>query len=499
MDVLYMVPLSIGLSFALITCAGRFKRAGRREEGVTVEPVSFQTTSSRQAVHVVVQQPPDTQTTTAGANNPEGGNSSSPDSDPPYDEPLEVIRNARSSAACDPHHHHHSHHHLYQELQPVSSQATGAHPHSQLQENSGGSQDSSELEDSSGGGHYEVVRDTPTSQATYSTGSVHHHEYNKISVREPLSRVLEGLEHTYNEVDDERMSSFYEEIPGSDSSSVAYARIGPRTVGLSANQASRGRERSRTPTPPPPPPPPPPMSGAYGANSVAGATGGHDVELLSELSEVRRALDRERKLRLSLEDRIKALEAQLLQQLQQKHNVTSNNVIANRNSNPLEDIVDSPSSSSHPQPTTIVIQGGQTYSSNHPSHRSITGNNSWHPNIPSTQPVPIPGRVTLQITSSSRPQLADGEGDYLVSEHPVNSSPSSSSTSSTHTVHKTPSIRQNHLAGGRMINSTNSPSPTVTATTSITSPSIFSTTTTTTTTTSRSGGVTVSRIITDNL
>src|SRR5688500_12634120 len=98
MDVLYVVPLSIGLSFALITCAGRFKRAGRREEGVTVEPVSFQTTSSRQAVHVVVQQPPDNQTTTTGANNPEGGNSSSPDSDPPYDEPLEVIRNARSSA-----------------------------------------------------------------------------------------------------------------------------------------------------------------------------------------------------------------------------------------------------------------------------------------------------------------------------------------------------------------------------------------------------------------
>lgn len=294
------------------------------------------------------------------------------------------------------------------------------------------------------------------------------------------------------------MSSFYEEIPGSDSSSVAYARIGPRTVGLSANQASRGRERSRTPTPPPPPPPPPPMSGAHGANSVTGATGSHDVELLSELSEVRRALDRERKLRLSLEDRIKALEAQLLQQLQQQ-NVTSNNVIANRNSNPLEDIVDSPSSS-HPQPTTIVIQGGQTYSSNHPSHRSITGNNSWHQNIPSTHPVPIPGRVTLQISSSSRPQLADGEGDYLVSEHPVNSSPSSSSTSSTHTVQKTPSIRQNHLAGGRMINSNNNPSPTVTATTSITSlSSIHSTTTATTTTTSRSGGVTVSRIITDNL
>src|SRR5699024_9053230 len=40
--------------------------------------------------------------------------------------------------------------------------------------------------------------------------------YNTISVREPLSKVLAereaNLEHHYNEVEDERVSSFYEEI-----------------------------------------------------------------------------------------------------------------------------------------------------------------------------------------------------------------------------------------------------------------------------------------------
>ena len=37
--------------------------------------------------------------------------------------------------------------------------------------------------------------------------------YNKISVREPLARVL-AMDHTYTEVDEERVSSFYEEIAG---------------------------------------------------------------------------------------------------------------------------------------------------------------------------------------------------------------------------------------------------------------------------------------------
>lgn len=53
--------------------------------------------------------------------------------------------------------------------------------------------------------------------------------YNKISVREPLSKVLAEravLEHHYTEVDEERISSFYEEIAGSANSSVTYTKIG---------------------------------------------------------------------------------------------------------------------------------------------------------------------------------------------------------------------------------------------------------------------------------
>lgn len=58
--------------------------------------------------------------------------------------------------------------------------------------------------------------------------------YNKISVREPLARVLAeraALEHTYNEVEEERFSSFYEEIAGSTNSSVTYTKIGDVGVG----------------------------------------------------------------------------------------------------------------------------------------------------------------------------------------------------------------------------------------------------------------------------
>lgn len=44
--------------------------------------------------------------------------------------------------------------------------------------------------------------------------------YNKISVREPLARVL-AMDHTYTEVDEERVSSFYEEIAGT----PVYAKI----------------------------------------------------------------------------------------------------------------------------------------------------------------------------------------------------------------------------------------------------------------------------------
>ena len=53
--------------------------------------------------------------------------------------------------------------------------------------------------------------------------------YNTISVREPLAKVLAeraNSEHHYNEVEEERVSSFYEEIAGSTASSVTYSKIG---------------------------------------------------------------------------------------------------------------------------------------------------------------------------------------------------------------------------------------------------------------------------------
>ena len=53
--------------------------------------------------------------------------------------------------------------------------------------------------------------------------------YNTISVREPLAKVLAeraNTEHHYNEVEEERVSSFYEEIAGSTASSVTYSKIG---------------------------------------------------------------------------------------------------------------------------------------------------------------------------------------------------------------------------------------------------------------------------------
>ena len=56
--------------------------------------------------------------------------------------------------------------------------------------------------------------------------------YNKISVREPLAKVLQDranlIEHHYTEVYDEN-NSFYEEIAGSTNSSVTYTKIGDLT------------------------------------------------------------------------------------------------------------------------------------------------------------------------------------------------------------------------------------------------------------------------------
>jgi hypothetical protein len=110
--------------------------------------------------------------------------------------------------------------------------------------------------------------------------------YNKISVREPLARVLAEravMEHTYTEVDgDEGLSSFYEEIAGSATSSITYTKIGEvsvvgpssvpqhasredvivvdvpgpssSSIHLNPSPISSRRNRSESiPTPPPPP------------------------------------------------------------------------------------------------------------------------------------------------------------------------------------------------------------------------------------------------------
>lgn len=58
-------------------------------------------------------------------------------------------------------------------------------------------------------------------------------QYNTISVREPLAKVLaerSSAEHHYFDVEDEQVSSFYEEIAGSTTSSVTYSKIGDITI-----------------------------------------------------------------------------------------------------------------------------------------------------------------------------------------------------------------------------------------------------------------------------
>lgn len=63
-------------------------------------------------------------------------------------------------------------------------------------------------------------------------GPSHEIFYNKISVREPLYKVLAEralIEHHYTEVDEEGTSCFYEEIAGSTNSSVTYTKIGDLT------------------------------------------------------------------------------------------------------------------------------------------------------------------------------------------------------------------------------------------------------------------------------
>ncbi|XP_054160615.1 uncharacterized protein LOC128958723 [Oppia nitens] len=65
--------------------------------------------------------------------------------------------------------------------------------------------------------------------------------YNTISVREPLAKVLAeraNSEHHYNEVEEERVSSFYEEIAGSTASSVTYSKIGDNII-LSDNSSHK--------------------------------------------------------------------------------------------------------------------------------------------------------------------------------------------------------------------------------------------------------------------
>ena len=81
--------------------------------------------------------------------------------------------------------------------------------------------------------------------------------YNKISVREPLAKVLADraalMEHHYTEVYDEN-NSFYEEIAGSTNSSVTYTKIGDLTNN-GQSQLAAGPSSSQIPPPTTSPPP----------------------------------------------------------------------------------------------------------------------------------------------------------------------------------------------------------------------------------------------------
>lgn len=120
-------------------------------------------------------------------------------------------------------------------------------------------------------------------------------------------------------------------------------------------------------------------------------------ELKSELIEVRKALDRERKLRMSLEDQVKSLETQLypervkeiaqsVQVKLHKQNSESMDVSESEDQAAVAALVDDDgviaetieietgSCPASPQPTTIVIQGagGQTFTANPIQFRTVT-------------------------------------------------------------------------------------------------------------------------------
>ncbi|KAK4337406.1 hypothetical protein RND71_043353 [Anisodus tanguticus] len=98
--------------------------------------------------------------------------------------------------------------------------------------------------------------------------------YNKISVREPLAKVLADnaalVEHHYTEVYDEN-NSYYEEIAGSTNSSVTYTKIGEIVANIclqnssnsfhDAKKSDKSKELTCSIHIPPPttPPPPPPV------------------------------------------------------------------------------------------------------------------------------------------------------------------------------------------------------------------------------------------------
>ena len=80
----------------------------------------------------------------------------------------------------------------------------------------------------------------------YDEGPAKEVSYNKISVREPLAKVLAEraiMEHHYTEVYEEN-NSFYEEIPGSTNSSVTYTKIGDIDSTSHNSTASRSGEMS---------------------------------------------------------------------------------------------------------------------------------------------------------------------------------------------------------------------------------------------------------------
>ena len=115
------------------------------------------------------------------------------------------------------------------ELQPISYQSA-SEPRSAILPEASAIEEAPPVE---AVGRASDAFDLPQDRASVShSSSVTDISYNKISVREPLARVL-AIDHTYTEVDEERVSSFYEEIAGP----ALYAKVqrGYEEIGAAAD------------------------------------------------------------------------------------------------------------------------------------------------------------------------------------------------------------------------------------------------------------------------